>query len=48
MFCSRFELSEEDVRISQVAVGSPFGCFVPKLSSNIQSLEAQLKKESGR
>jgi hypothetical protein len=47
MFCSRFELSEEDVRISQVAVGSPFGCFVPKFSSNIQSLEAQLKKESG-
>jgi hypothetical protein len=45
MFGCRFKLSEEDVGISEVAVCSPFGCFVPKLSSNIQSLKPQCRKE---
>lgn len=41
MFGCRLELSKEDVRISEVTVCSSFSRFVPKLPSNIQSLEPQ-------
>ena len=38
MFGGRFELSEEDVCVAQIAVGPPFGCFVAKLAGDIEPL----------
>lgn len=44
MLGSRLELPEEDVRIAEVTVGSPLGCFVSKLSSNVQPLAKSIDK----
>lgn len=41
VFGGRFELAEEDVSISKVAVRPPLGRLVAKLASNVQSLRTQ-------
>jgi len=41
MLCSCFKLSQENVRIAQVAVGTSFRRPVPKLTSNFQPLLKQ-------
>jgi len=41
MLCSCFKLSQENVRVAQVAVGTSFRRPVPKLTSNFQPLLKQ-------